>query len=42
MGNGDLYVQAVEAIYACGAGEGKVSDALTATSRLLGRDRGNL
>jgi len=36
MGNGDHYVQAVEAIYACGSGEGLVSDALTATSRLLG------
>jgi DNA-binding CsgD family transcriptional regulator/PAS domain-containing protein len=32
----DLYVQAVEAIYACGSGEGLVADALTATSRLLG------
>jgi DNA-binding CsgD family transcriptional regulator len=36
MASGDLYVQAVEAIYACGSGEGLVSDALTATSRLLG------
>ncbi len=36
MGNGDHYVQTVEAIYACGSGEGLVSDALTATSRLLG------
>jgi len=36
MGNGDHYVQAVEAIYACGSGAGLVSDALTATSRLLG------
>jgi DNA-binding CsgD family transcriptional regulator/PAS domain-containing protein len=36
MGNGDLYVQAVEAIYACGTGEVKVADALTAISRLMG------
>src|SRR5579885_3178176 len=36
MKSGDLYVQAVEAIYACGSGEGRVADALTATSRLLG------
>jgi DNA-binding CsgD family transcriptional regulator len=36
MGNGDLYVQAVEAIYACGTGEVKVADALTGVSRLLG------
>ena len=36
MKNGDFYVQAVEAIYACGSGEGLVADALTATSRLLG------
>lgn len=36
MANGDLYVQAIEAIYACGSGEGLVSDALSATSRLLG------
>jgi DNA-binding CsgD family transcriptional regulator/PAS domain-containing protein len=35
MGN-DLYVQAVEAIYACGTGEVKVADALTAISRLMG------
>jgi DNA-binding CsgD family transcriptional regulator len=36
MRNGDLYVQAVESIYACGTGEGCVSDALIAASRLLG------
>src|ERR1700761_687140 len=36
MESGDLYVQAVEAIYACGSGEGLVADALSATSRLLG------
>jgi DNA-binding CsgD family transcriptional regulator/PAS domain-containing protein len=36
MASGDLYVQAVESIYACGSGEGLVSDALSATSRLLG------
>jgi DNA-binding CsgD family transcriptional regulator/PAS domain-containing protein len=36
MKSGDLYVQAVDAIYAAGSGEGKVADALTATSRLLG------
>jgi DNA-binding CsgD family transcriptional regulator len=36
MTNGDLYVQAVESIYACGTGEGCVSDALIAASRLLG------
>jgi DNA-binding CsgD family transcriptional regulator/PAS domain-containing protein len=36
MASGDLYVQAVESIYACGSGEGLVSDALSATGRLLG------
>jgi DNA-binding CsgD family transcriptional regulator len=36
MTNGDLYVQAVESIYASGIGEVSVSDALMATSRLLG------
>jgi len=36
MTNGDLYVRAVESIYACGTGEGCVSDALIAASRLLG------
>lgn len=36
MTNGDLYVQAVESIYACGTGEGCVSVALMAASRLLG------
>jgi DNA-binding CsgD family transcriptional regulator/PAS domain-containing protein len=36
MATGDLYVQAVESIYACGSGEGLVADALSATSRLLG------
>jgi hypothetical protein len=36
MASGDLYVQAVESIYACGSGEGLVADALSATSRLLG------
>ena len=36
MTNGDLYVQAVESIYASGIGEGSVSDALMAASRLLG------
>jgi PAS domain S-box-containing protein len=36
MTSGDLYVQAVESIYACGTGEGCVSDALIAASRLLG------
>lgn len=36
MKSGDLYAQALEAIYACGSGEGRVADALTATSRLLG------
>jgi DNA-binding CsgD family transcriptional regulator/PAS domain-containing protein len=36
MASGDLYVQAVEAIYACGSGEGLVADALSATGRLLG------
>jgi DNA-binding CsgD family transcriptional regulator len=36
MTNGDLYVQAVDSIYACGTGEGCVSDALIAASRLLG------
>ena len=36
MRNGDLYVQAVESIYACGTGEGCVSDALIAASRLVG------
>src|ERR1700760_1646527 len=36
MARGDLYVQAVESIYACGSGEGLVSVALSATSRLLG------
>jgi DNA-binding CsgD family transcriptional regulator/PAS domain-containing protein len=36
MASGDLYVQAVESIYACGTGEGLISDALSVTSRLLG------
>jgi DNA-binding CsgD family transcriptional regulator/PAS domain-containing protein len=36
MGNSDFYVQAVEAIYGCGAGELKVADALSAISRLMG------
>jgi len=36
MTSGDLYVQAVESIYACGSGEGLISDALSVTSRLLG------
>jgi DNA-binding CsgD family transcriptional regulator len=36
MKNGDIYVQAVEAIYAAGSGDGKVADGLTATSHLLG------
>jgi DNA-binding CsgD family transcriptional regulator len=36
MKSGDLYVQAVETIYACGSGETKVADALTAISRILG------
>ena len=36
MASGDLYVQAVESIYACGSGEGLISDALSVTSRLLG------
>jgi DNA-binding CsgD family transcriptional regulator/PAS domain-containing protein len=36
MATGDLYVQAVESIYACGSGEGLVADALSATARLLG------
>jgi DNA-binding CsgD family transcriptional regulator/PAS domain-containing protein len=36
MATGDLYVQAIESIYACGSGEGLVSDALSATSQLLG------
>jgi DNA-binding CsgD family transcriptional regulator/PAS domain-containing protein len=36
MSNGDLYVQAVEAIYASGLDADRVSDALEATSLLLG------
>jgi DNA-binding CsgD family transcriptional regulator/PAS domain-containing protein len=36
MATGDLYVQAIESIYACASGEGLVSDALSATSQLLG------
>ena len=36
MTSGEAYVEAVEAIYACGTGEGNLSDALMATSRLLG------
>ena len=36
MKSGDLYVQAVESIYACGSGETKVADALSAISRILG------
>jgi DNA-binding CsgD family transcriptional regulator/PAS domain-containing protein len=36
MTNGDLYVQAVESIYASGIEAGRISEALTATSRLLG------
>ena len=36
MSEGDLYVQAVEAIYASGLGDECVAEALAATSRLLG------
>lgn len=36
MTEGDLYVQAVEAIYASGLGDDHVPEALAATSRLLG------
>jgi DNA-binding CsgD family transcriptional regulator len=36
MATSDLYVQAIESIYACGSGDGLVADALSATSRLLG------
>jgi len=42
MSDETLYVQAVEAIYACGTGEGRVSDALDATSRLLGAEGATL
>lgn len=36
MSKGDLYVGAVEAIYASGVDSGRIPDALLATSRLLG------
>jgi DNA-binding CsgD family transcriptional regulator/PAS domain-containing protein len=36
MSADDLYVQAVESIYACGSGEGLVANALSATAHLLG------
>jgi hypothetical protein len=36
MTNGDLDVQAVESIYARGTGDGRISDALIAASRLAG------
>ena len=42
MTSGEAYVEAVEAIYACGTGEGNLSDALMATSRLLGGRRATL
>jgi DNA-binding CsgD family transcriptional regulator/PAS domain-containing protein len=36
MSSGDLYVTAVEAVYASGMDVGRIPDALSATSRLLG------
>ena len=42
MTNGDLYVQAVESIYASGIEADRISDALIATSRLLGARGGTL